>query len=87
MAVTSIRIRSDLEEPLEVLSKELGRSRNYIINQSIKEYVAQRELAEKRWQETLLALDSIKAGRVVPANKVFQWMRSWGTDNELPRPK
>ena len=26
-------------------------------------------------------------GTFVSAEKVHAWMRSWGTDNELPRPK
>ena len=87
MTVTSIRLQSELEEPLEALSKKLDRSKNYIINQAIKEFIAQQTLAEQRWQETLPALESIKAGRTVPADKVYEWMRSWGTDSELPTPK
>lgn len=87
MTVTSIRLQPELEEPLEALSKKLDRSKNYIINQALKEFVAQQALAEQRWQETLPALESMKAGKGVPAEKVYEWMRSWGTDNELPRPK
>ncbi|WP_128571986.1 ribbon-helix-helix protein, CopG family, partial [Ectothiorhodospira haloalkaliphila] len=44
MGVTSIRISDDLEKPLEVLSKKLDRSRNYIINQAIKEFLARQSL-------------------------------------------
>ncbi|WP_339639616.1 ribbon-helix-helix protein, CopG family [uncultured Porticoccus sp.] len=87
MAVTSIRLQAELEEPLEVLAKKLDRSKNYLINQALKEFIAQQKLAEKRWQETLPALESVRAGRTIPADKVFEWMRSWGTDNELPKPK
>jgi predicted transcriptional regulator len=87
MSVTSVRLQPELEEPLEALSKKLDRSKNYLINQAIKEFVAQQELAEQRWQETLPALESVKAGRTIPADKVYEWMRSWGTDNELPKPK
>lgn len=86
MTVTSIRLQPELEEPLEGLCKKLDRSKNYIINQAIKEFVARQELAEQRWQETLPALESVKEGRTIPAEKVFEWMRSWGTDNELPKP-
>ncbi len=28
----------------------------------------------------------IAAGRVVPNSKVVEWIRSWGTANELPMP-
>jgi predicted transcriptional regulator len=49
--------------------------------------VLSNKLDEKHWQETLPALESIKEGRVVSADKVLEWMRSWGSDNELLRPK
>ena len=44
-------------------------------------------LSEERWQQTLLALESIKAGRAVLSRKVFAWMRSWGTAKEPPCPR
>lgn len=28
----------------------------------------------------------VAAGRVVPHEEVVQWLRSWGTPNELPGP-
>jgi len=42
--------------------------------------------------ETAARLDAeaeadIAAGRVVPHEKVVEWLRSWGTANELPCPK
>ncbi len=30
---------------------------------------------------------SIEAGRVVPHAEVRDWLRSWGTDDELPPPE
>ena len=29
----------------------------------------------------------VAAGRVVPHEEVVKWLKSWGTPNELPRPK
>ena len=41
--------------------------------------------------EFLAAVDEgladVKAGRVVPYEKVRRWLLSWGSDNELPAPK
>ena len=31
--------------------------------------------------------EDIKAGRVIDGDKIFTWMESWGTDNELPPPE
>jgi predicted transcriptional regulator len=33
------------------------------------------------------ALAAYRAGRFVPHAKVAEWLDSWGTPNELPRPK
>ncbi|MEI8633786.1 ribbon-helix-helix protein, CopG family [Vibrio sp. PP-XX7] len=40
MSITSVRLNDEIEKPLDILSKKLDRSRNYIINQAIKEYLA-----------------------------------------------
>lgn len=87
MSVTSIRLQPELEAPLEALSKKLDRSKNYLINQALKEFIRHQALAEQRWQETLPALESVEVGRAVPAEKVYEWMRSWGSESELPKPK
>ncbi len=34
-----------------------------------------------------IAAAAIEAGQGVPHAKVVEWLRSWGTDNELPCPK
>jgi predicted transcriptional regulator len=33
------------------------------------------------------AMAAYRAGRVVPHAKVVEWLKSWGTPNELPCPK
>lgn len=87
MSVTSIRLNSELEQPLNELSEKLDRSKNYLINQAIKDYVEREAVKAKRWQETLEALKSVEEGRVISGEAVFKWMDTWGSDNELPPPK
>ena len=87
MGVTSIRLRPDVEKPLEILSKKLDRSKNYLINQAIKEFLDRRAIEEERWTETLVALDSVKTGVVVEEAEVVDWLKSWGTENEQSPPK
>jgi predicted transcriptional regulator len=86
MSVTSIRLQPEIESPLEELAKKLDRSKNYLINQAIKEYVVRQSVEECRWEETLQALSSIKAGRSVPESEVTDWLESWGTDKESSPP-
>ncbi|MCB1764396.1 MAG: ribbon-helix-helix protein, CopG family, partial [Gammaproteobacteria bacterium] len=62
MGVTSIRLQPEIESPLEELAVKLDRSKNYIINQAIKEYLERQSIEDSRWSDTLEALSSIKEG-------------------------
>ncbi len=86
MSVTSIRLNADIEKPLVDLAKKLDRSKNYLINQAISEFVARQAMEKSRWQYTLEALDSVKNGELINADAVDKWMDSWGGDNELAMP-
>ena len=39
MPITSIRLQAELEEPLMLMAKKFQRSKNWMINQAIKEFV------------------------------------------------
>jgi len=87
MGVTSIRLQSEIESPLENLAIKLDRSKNYIINQAIKEFIERKNIGEKRWAETLVAIESVKSGELLEEGEVNAWLESWGTANELKPPK
>ena len=87
MAVTSIRLNSEVELPLENLAHKLDRSKNYIINQAIKEFVQRQSMDDSRWEDTLEALNSIKSGKVIDGHEVAAWLDSWGRNEELSPPK
>jgi len=87
MGVTSVRLQPGIENPLEKLAKRLDRSKNYLINQAIKEFIDRNSLEEERWNETLDAIASVKAGQSIDEQSVNNWLDSWGTENELPPPK
>ncbi len=86
MSVTSIRLQAEIEKPLEKLANKLDRSKNYLINQAIKEFLARKSLDEKKWNETLEALESVKSNRVIEEQDVNEWLDSWGEDNEKKPP-
>jgi len=87
MSITSIRIADDVEKPLESLARKLDRSKNYLINQAIKEFLARQSLEDTRWQDTLIALESIKAGKSVDEADVNAWLNSWGTKDRKSPPE
>ena len=83
MSVTTVRLQPELEENLGAMALKLNRSKSWIINQALKEYVARQELEQSRWQETLQAMESVAQGRVVSGEAVNSWLQSWGSDHEL----
>lgn len=87
MGVTSVRLQPEIENPLERLSKKLDRSKNYLINQAIKEFLERKSLDEQRWIETIEAIDSVKSGKLIDEKNVNDWLDSWGSENELKPPK
>jgi len=87
MGVTSVRLQSEIEDPLENLSKKLDRSKSYLINQAVKEFLARNSLEEQRWTETLEAIDSVKSGKLINEKEVNVWLESWGTEDEPEPPQ
>ena len=87
MGVTSIRLQDDLEKSLSELAEKSSRSKNWLINQAIREYVENLALEEERWLETLPALESVKLGKSVPAADVEVWLSSWGNPEEGQPPE
>lgn len=87
MSVTTVRLQSEVETGLEGLSDKLQRSKNWLINQAIREFVEREALDQSRWQETLVAMASVAQGKVVPGPAVHAWLDSWGSDDELPPPQ
>lgn len=87
MGVTNVRLQPDIENPLEELARKLDRSKNYIINQAIKEFIARQSVDDERWQETLQAIRSVETGRRIEEQLVARWLESWGTGEELEPPR
>lgn len=87
MSVTSVRLKPEIEHPLEDLAKKLDRSKNYLINQAIKEFIARQSLESERWRETLQAIRSVEAGKHIEEKDVSLWLNSWGAENEIEPPR
>jgi len=78
MNVTTIRLPEHLSEELDRLAEKY---RTYCLNpnnQAAKEYVMHTHTDAKRWQETLAALESAKAGHLVQGEEVKTWLSGWG---------
>ncbi len=87
MSITSVRLQKELEEMLDEAASRTQRSKNWLINQAVKEYLERNSREQECWQETLKALKSASEGKLIDADQVHEWLDSWGKDDELSPPK
>jgi predicted transcriptional regulator len=87
MPITSVRLPDELAEQLSDLADRLHRSKSWLISEAVKDFIARVDEDSRRWQETLEALDAVKAGQVVDGDQVDAWLSRWGSDDELPPPR
>mgnify|MGYP005817008917 CR=1 FL=1 len=87
MSITTVRLRPEVEASLAEMAGKLRRTKSWLINEAIVQFIHSQEQAQTRWQETLQAMESVARGEVVSGEAVHAWLRSWGTPEELPPPK
>ncbi len=83
-ATLTIRVDQDTKDRLEAAAKNQKRSKAFLANEAIKEYLGVQEWQEERIRE---AIASAEQGEGVPHKKVMAWVQSWNTDDELPMPR
>ena len=87
MSVTTVRLQAEVEQHLEAIASRLHRSKGWVINQALSEYIEKQQREQERWQQTLEAMESAAQGKVVDAGEVHDWLNSWGADNERDAPE
>jgi predicted transcriptional regulator len=87
MGITSVRLSPKVEEKLAAVAARARRTKSWIINEAVRDYLGRLGEDEKRWQETLAALESVRAGRVVEGDDVMEWIASWGRKAEKKPPR
>lgn len=86
MSVTTVRLQAEIENELEAIASRLHRSKGWVINQALSEFIEKQQLEQARWQQTMDAMESAAQGKVVDASEVHDWLSSWGTEKELDAP-
>ena len=86
MGMTSVRMPDELLEQLEETAERLRRSKGWIINDAVREYLVKEQRKSRILEDTREALADIKAGRVVDGAEVIDWLDSWGKDDEKMPP-
>lgn len=87
MAMTSIRIPDDLMIRLQKTAEHLRRSKSWLINDAVREYLEREEIRARRLVETREALTEVKEGQLTEGDEVLDWLDSWGTEDEKAPPK
>ena len=87
MTVTTVRLQPEVEAGLQEIADKLNRTKSWVINQALREFLERQDLEQKRWNETLEAMESVAQGRVVSGESVHAWLASWGDPDELLPPK
>ena len=87
MSVTTVRLQAEVEQHLEEIASRLQRSKGWVINQALTEYIEKEQREQERWRQTLEAMESAAHGRVVDAEDVHRWLNSWGSEHELDAPR
>lgn len=86
MSVTTVRLQAEVEQQLEAIASKLQRSKGWVINEALAQYIAKQHSEQARWQQTLAAMASAADGKVVDAGEVHNWLDSWGTEHEQDAP-
>ena len=81
----TVRISPEVSDKLEVLARDTKRSKAYLASEAIASYVE-----HNAWQVARITAsleDAKSGGPGVPHAAVEQWVKSWDTEDELPRPE
>jgi len=87
MGMTSVRMPDELLQRLDSTATRLRRSKGWIINDAVREYLEREDLRQRRDEETREALTDLDAGQVVDGDQVLAWIDSWGSKNEREPPR
>jgi predicted transcriptional regulator len=77
----------DLMRRLDAAAERLRRSKGWLINDAVREYLEREDKRLRRLEETKEALAELDAGELVDGDQVLAWLDSWGTDHEREPPR
>ena len=80
----SVRLDEDVKAALEEAAKQEDISASQLAQKAIKRHLEERAAYVDMLDAAVAEADK---GVFVSGEKVLEWVASWGTENELPRPK
>ena len=83
MPTLTAHVSYELIAEIDTVSERLDRSRAWVIKEAVREYLARRAENQKRWDETLEAIEAADRGELIAGDEVLRWVDSWGTPDEM----
>jgi len=77
----TVRFSEETRNNLAQFAELTNRSRSYVINQAVEAFLATRMVY---LQELDAAVESVETHPTYAADDVFDWMHTWGTEDEKP---
>lgn len=81
------RVDATIKDKFEAIAKSQGKNSSHLLREFMVDFIDKHEEQAKRHTETLLAIESIEAGRFVEGDEVFAWLDSWGSEAETDAPE
>lgn len=79
----SFRVKETNRINMERIAKLTRRSRSFIVNEAMEVYMRDRIAYLEEIEE---AMKEVHSGYGHSSEQIHAWMKSWGTENELPVP-
>ncbi|HCH31743.1 MAG TPA: CopG family transcriptional regulator [Oceanospirillaceae bacterium] len=87
MSITmTLRMDEETNSRLTDLAKATDRSKAYLANQAVSQYLRDNEWQVAAITEAALAAESAAEDQFVAHEEVMQWLGSWGTRDEKTPP-
>ena len=81
----TLRLQSALSERLDALASRTGRTPIELAEEALAEYLSVQEWQIAAIEEAIREVDAVAP--MVEQEAVVTWLKSWGTDEELPPPR
>ena len=83
-ATINLRIPKRVKNGLEELARSTSRSKSFLAIEALDSYLKTNAWQVGKIEEAVAALDA--GAPTIPHESVEAWVRSWGSDEELPKP-
>lgn len=80
----SFRVAQDLYHRLEALAKATDRTKSWLAQHALEEYLARQQWQTEAIEEGIAAANR---GKTVPHEEVEAWLETWGQPDESDPPK